>query len=97
VTEVRLIQAARMMGMERDEVTEQSARTAIASDPVTFADELFLEAAASDDVTSEAAALDYLEGRLAFFGDLLDVPVPNTVRTRFAERLEAWSAIGGRG
>jgi hypothetical protein len=93
VTDIRLVQAARMMGLNRDQVTENSARTAIASDALHFADELFLEAVASDDVTSEASALDYLEVRLAFFGDLLDIPVPNTVRTRFAERLEAWSAI----
>jgi hypothetical protein len=83
-----------MMGLERDQVTENLARTAIASDPIRFADELFLEAVASDDVTSEETALDYLEGRLTFFGDLLDVPVPNTARTRFAERLEAWAEIG---
>lgn len=85
-----------MMGLDRDAVTEDAARTAIAGDPTRFADELFAEAAASDDVMSETSALDYLEGRLAFFGDLLDVPVPNLVRTRFAERMEAWSAIEGR-
>jgi hypothetical protein len=97
VTDERLVQLARIMGLDRGETTEDTARTAIAADPNRLADELFAEAAASDDVTSEAAALDYLEGRIAFFGDLLDVPVPNTVRTRFAERLEAWSAIEGRG
>lgn len=85
------------MGLDRETITADSARTAIASDPVRFADALFEEAAASDDVTSEAAALNYLEGRLSFFADLLDVPAPNTVRTRFAERLEAWETIPGRG
>lgn len=84
------------MGLDRETISAESARTAIASDPLRFADALFEEAAASDDVTSEAAALNYLEGRLSFFGELLDVPVPNTVRTRFAERLGAWESIEGQ-
>ena len=45
--------------------TAADARAAIMASPGVLASALFLEAAASDDVTSTAAATEYLESRLA--------------------------------
>jgi hypothetical protein len=67
------------------------ARAAIAGRTRDFANALFAEAADSDDVTGPQAALDYLEGRLLEFGDLLEPATAEVVRTVFRERLVAWA------
>ena len=81
VTDLRLIQAARLLGLDRATLTEAAATAAIGAEPAVFGQALFAEAAENDDVTSGAAALDYLETRLRFFGDL--VTHPEAVREAF--------------
>ncbi len=88
VTDLRLIQIARLLGLDRDTLTETAARAAIAAAPAAFATVLFAEAADNDDVTSATAALDYLETRLLFFGEL--VPHPDSVREAFRVLTLAW-------
>ena len=87
--DIRLIHAARMLGLPIATLTPESARDAIAARPADFASALFEEAAGNDDVTSAAAALDYLETRLAFFGDLTGEATAS-VRRDFASHLAAW-------
>ncbi|MEO6397644.1 MAG: hypothetical protein ABIP13_04180, partial [Tepidiformaceae bacterium] len=70
--------------------SESAAREAVSARPATLADQLFLEAGASDDVTSQESAVDYLELRLAYFGTLLDGAASTAIRARFFERIAAW-------
>ncbi|MCL4242984.1 MAG: hypothetical protein KJ048_16655 [Dehalococcoidia bacterium] len=69
--------------------TPEDARAAIAAGPGVLASALFLEAAASDDVTSVGSANDYLESRLAelsaFTGERA-----NEVRRQFATMVSRW-------
>lgn len=88
MTDLRLIQAARLLGLDRATLTEAAARAAIAAAPAVFGQALFAEAADNDDVTDAAAALDYLETRLRFFGDLVQHPV--AVREAFRVLTLAW-------
>jgi hypothetical protein len=88
--DIRLVQVARMLGLGAHTVPEPVAREAIAKRPADFAAALFAEAAANDDVTSTKAALDYLDGRLSYFRDLLTAPTEAAIRTAFAGRLAAW-------
>lgn len=81
-------QAARLLGLET--VDAASARAAFAQDPGRLAAGLVDEAAASDDVTSAATALDYLETRLAYLGDLIDAATGTAVRERFTEAVRGW-------
>jgi len=55
-----------------------------------LADQLFLEAAASDDVTSVNSALAYLQLRLNYFGELVTASAASEIRRRFAERVAVW-------
>lgn len=84
----RLRQAARLLGLH--EVDAPSARQAFADDPAALALALVAEAAASDDVTSSTSALDYLETRLAYLGDLLDRATVLAVRAHFREAVAGW-------
>ncbi len=72
--------------------TTTAARAAIEADPAALADAFFAEAADNDDVTSIKAALDYLEGRLSFFDDLVSAGARAAVDARFRERIAAWEA-----
>jgi len=83
-----LIQLSRIYG--RDIVSGEDARSAISASPAVLADALFAEAADSDDVTSLASALDYLEARLAFLGPLVEPPAASEIRDAFRMRLRAW-------
>ncbi len=69
--------------------TPEDARAAIAAGPGVLASALFLEAAASDDVTSIETGTAYLEGRLeelsAFTGE-----AANEVRRQFDTKIAAW-------
>ena len=89
---VRLIQVARIYGLSRDEITDAKARAAIDDNPHQLAEALFAEAAASDDVISETTALDYLEGRFAFLGDLVNEQARAETEQRFRVRLQEWLA-----
>lgn len=81
-------QLSRIFG--RDIAMPESARAAIAAAPDVLANAFFAEAADSDDVTSVESALDYLEGRLAFFVPLIDAQTAAIIRHAFRERLRAW-------
>jgi hypothetical protein len=87
---VALVQLARIYGLDRHQVTGDLARRTIAADPPRLAAAFFEEAAASDDVTSVESALDYLDGRLDFFGGLLDEDSRAAIISAFRDRLHAW-------
>ena len=87
--DLRLVQLARLLNRAIE--SESDAVRAIAHDPATLGAALVDEAAQNDDVVSSAAALDYLDTRLAFFGPLVG-DRSNAVREAFAERLEAWDS-----
>ncbi|MEP6870764.1 MAG: hypothetical protein ABI939_02830 [Anaerolineaceae bacterium] len=84
----RLVQLSRILKIALE--TEAAARSAVSARPGQLADQLFLEAAASDDVTSADGALAYLQLRLTYFGELVSVAAASTIRARFAERVAAW-------
>ena len=84
----RLVQLSRILKTPLE--TEAAAQSAVSARPMQFADQLFLEAAASDDVTSADAALAYLQLRLNYFGELVTAAAASTIRARFAERVAAW-------
>lgn len=86
--DLRLVQLTRLLG--RPLTTEEAAVAAIRCAPGELAAGLFAEAADNDDVTSVAAARDYLETRLAYFAGLLDTATAESVREGFAQRLRAW-------
>jgi hypothetical protein len=89
-TDVRLTQLARILDLPPSSLTPEVARAVISARAEDFADELFVEAANNDDVTSIEAALDYLESRLADFGDLVEPDAAARVRAAFGQRLSAW-------
>jgi hypothetical protein len=83
-----LTQLTRIFG--REIASPEAARTAISASPAVLADALFAEAADSDDVTSIPSALDYLEGRLAFLGNLIEPAAASEIRDAVRTRLRAW-------
>ena len=88
---VRLIQLGRIFGEPPGRLTDDRARELIAARPEEFARALFLEAAASDDVTSVDDARLYLDARLTFFAALLRPPAAVRVRQAFDALLASWS------
>lgn len=70
-------------------IDEAQARAAILAAPDAFAAALFAEAADNDDVVSSAAALEYLETRLSFLGDLIG-DAGAAIREAFRRRVAAW-------
>jgi len=88
--DVRLIQVARILGLRPLGLTRDAARDAIAMRAPEMALAFFLEAADSDDVTGAASALDYLEGRIDFFGDLITPAAVAVMQTAFREKLRSW-------
>ena len=89
-TDIRLVQLARILGLPGETLTADAARAAIAARPADVASAFFHEAADNDDVISVAAALDYLEGRLAFFGDLIPASGAAPIRESFRTAVESW-------
>lgn len=89
--ELQLIQLRRILAAG-DDLTADNAQARLAAESARVAEAFFAEAAENDDVTSTSAALDFLEGRLAFFGDLIDHAIATRIRTRFNELLAAWEA-----
>ncbi len=69
--------------------TPADARAAIAASPGVLASALFLEAAASDDVTSTAAANGYLESRLAELASFTDAST-GEIRRQFNDLVARW-------
>lgn len=92
----RTRQLARLLGLPRDADATRAVQAA-AGDPGGLAAALVAEAAENDDVTSAAAAVEYLELRLRFFGELIPPEVAEAVRRRFAELAAAWDRIGPQG
>ena len=90
MSDLRLVQLARMLSLPGEGLNILGARAAIAARPADFADALFAEAAQNDDVTSTTAALEYLEARLLEFAGLLGLDALASVRRAFGARLAAW-------
>lgn len=88
LTDTRLRQLSRMYSRPLE--TLEDARLAIAAEPGVLASELFLEAAASDDVTSIESAREYMEARLRELGELVGDSA-GEVRARFGEKVLAWA------
>lgn len=88
LTDTRLRQLSRMYSRPLE--TLDDARLAIAAEPGVLASELFLEAAASDDVTSIESAREYMEARLRELGELVGDSA-GEVRARFGEKVLAWA------
>ena len=84
----RLVQLSRILKTPLE--SEAAAQAAVSARPAALADQLFLEAAASDDVTSADAAIVYLALRLNYFAGLIDPAAASAIRARFAERIAAW-------
>lgn len=92
VSEQQLIQLRRILRLPALDAAEAPAATREYSGPLAAA--FFAEAADSDDVISREAALDYLESRLSFFGDVISASDADTIRADFAVRLNAWDSGG---
>lgn len=86
-TDPLLRQISRMY--QRPLETTEGARSAIAADAGVLASGLFLEAAASDDVTDISSAMEYLEARLAELADLAGGQA-GAIRELFAAKVAAW-------
>ena len=84
----RLVQLSRILKSSFE--TEAAARAEVSVRPAQLADQLFLEASASDDVTGAEAAFGYLELRLKYFGEIVSAEAAGAIRARFGERVAAW-------
>ncbi len=87
LTDTRLRQLSRIYSRPLE--TIEDARLAIMEEPGVLASELFLEAAASDDVTSVETATAYLEARLTELAALVG-DSESVVRAQFGEKVAAW-------
>ena len=88
LTDTRLRQLSRMYSRPLETIDD--ARLAISAEPGVLASELFLEAAASDDVTSIEAAREYLESRLRELAELIG-EAEGEVRELFGHKVLAWA------
>ena len=79
-----------MLALDAMPASDEDAARAIASHPGEFAAALFVEAAASDDVTSAAAAVEYLDDRLASFASIIPGEVRTQLRAEFDRLLLSW-------
>jgi hypothetical protein len=79
-----------MLGLARGSLDARSASAAIAARRPDFVAALVAEAADNDDVTSAEAALEYLDGRLRFFGDLVGGADGEAIRASFVSATAAW-------
>lgn len=84
----RLVQLSRILKTPIE--SEAAAQAAVSARRAQLADQLFLEAVASDDVTSADAALAYLQLRLGYFSGLIIPTAEPAIRARFAQRVAAW-------
>ena len=89
--DVRLIQIARILGLPLRGLDHTRAREAISLRAPEVALAFFLEAVDSDDVTSVESALDYLDGRMAFFQGLVTPSGAATIEAAFREKLRSWA------
>ena len=84
----RLVQLTRLLHTPLE--SHAAARAAVSARHDELAAAFVLEAIASDDVTSAASALDYLETRLAYLGDIVGTAAAASIRARFSEAVAAW-------
>ncbi len=88
MSDIRLVQLRRLLGQGLTD--DFAARDAVRHAAPLLAEAFFTEAADSDDVTGSESAVEYLEARLAFFGDLLPGPTAQVIRAHFAALVHAW-------
>jgi hypothetical protein len=88
--DIRRVQLARILGLPPAALTGRRAGAELAAHPAELAQAFFHEAANNDDVISPETALEYLEGRLAFFAGLIPDATLPTIRALFDEHLTAW-------
>jgi hypothetical protein len=87
----QIVQLARILGLDAAGLDDlAAARDAIDANTDTIADAFFHEAADSDDVLSPETAQEYLEVRLAFFGELVSDGSAERIRERFGELVSRW-------
>ena len=86
----QLVQLSRMLGMPVDELEGQDLAQTIEDSVGTLAEAFFHEAADSDDVTSIDTGMEYLEVRLAYFGEFVRPAAAEAIRARFRELVETW-------
>ncbi|MEX2081039.1 MAG: hypothetical protein WEC33_05440 [Dehalococcoidia bacterium] len=91
MTAVRLVQLARIFGLDPSTLDEAAARAAISARPRELAAAFFEEAAQNDDVTGAEGAQGYLDDRLAQFHDLITPAAEAALREKFGQRLKAWA------
>lgn len=84
----RLVQLARILQTPLESAAV--ARAAVSARAEDIAEALVLEAAASDDVTSAEAAMDYLETRLVYLGEFVEPAAAARIRNHFRGRVSAW-------
>jgi hypothetical protein len=86
-----LAQLARLLGNNALRTsTEVEARAAASADLGRLADGLVAEAAASDDVTDEESAREFLSERLKFLKGLLDEASGTRLWQLIQDKIEAW-------
>jgi hypothetical protein len=86
----QLVQLSRMLGVPVEELEQRDLAQTIEDSVGTLAEAFFHEAADSDDVTSIETGMEYLEVRLAYFGELVRPAAAEAIRARFRELVESW-------
>ena len=86
----QLVQLSRMLGVPVEELEQRDLAQTIEDSVGTLAEAFFHEAADSDDVTSIDTGMEYLEVRLAYFGELVRPATAEEIRARFGELVESW-------
>ena len=86
----QLVQLSRMLGVPVEELEQRDLAQTIEDSVGMLAEAFFHEAADSDDVTSIDTGMEYLEVRLAYFGELVRPATAEAIRQRFRELVESW-------
>lgn len=93
--DLRFVQLTRMLGLSEPIGTLAEAREAVGANLSQFTAALIDEAAQNDDITDTRAATLYIDGRLAWFGEvLLDARVLGAVLAEVRAGLARWDAPG---
>jgi hypothetical protein len=86
-----LAQIARLLGEEQLRLASgDEVRSRVDDRLELLADGLIAEAAASDDITDRASALDFLHDRLRFLGDLLTDQQRARLLELLQSKIESW-------
>jgi hypothetical protein len=86
----RLIQLSRMLGVPLEELEQRDLAQTIEDSVGTLAEAFFHEAADSDDVISIESGMEYLEVRLAYFGEFMRPAAAEAIRARFGDLIASW-------